>query len=145
MCLLVHQTPQPSVPSGFDLEERGLCKHRVPCQPQTTRERPLNQRRRLRERPPNHDHPAFEFPTGSCLDRNYTILCRPQPQKGPVALQRGTIRLSDELKALIDKWRTTQPDRPPRSEAIRRLVLLGLAAPKRRSRGRSCQSASVNR
>jgi len=41
------------------------------------------------------------------------------------------IRLSGELKALIDKWRRKQPDRPPRSEAIRRLVLLGLAAPKK--------------
>jgi hypothetical protein len=41
------------------------------------------------------------------------------------------IRLSKELKALIDKWRNTQSDKPPRSEAIRRLILRGLAAPKK--------------
>jgi hypothetical protein len=52
---------------------------------------------------------------------------RPATGQAPVT----AIRLSDELKALIDKWRITQPDKPPRSEAIRRLILTGLAAPKR--------------
>jgi hypothetical protein len=52
---------------------------------------------------------------------------RPATGQDPVT----AIRLSGELKALIDKWRNTQPDKPPRSEAIRRLVLLGLAAPKK--------------
>jgi hypothetical protein len=51
---------------------------------------------------------------------------RPATGQDPVT----AIRLSEELKALIDKWRSTQPDKPPRSEAIRRLVFLGLAAPK---------------
>jgi hypothetical protein len=52
---------------------------------------------------------------------------RPATGQDPVT----AIRLSEELKALIDKWRSTQPDKPPRSEAIRRLVYLGLAAPKK--------------
>jgi Arc/MetJ-type ribon-helix-helix transcriptional regulator len=37
-----------------------------------------------------------------------------------------TIRLSDEIKAKIDAWAERQEDKPPRSEAIRRLVELGL-------------------
>jgi hypothetical protein len=52
---------------------------------------------------------------------------RPATGHDPVT----AIRLSGELKALIDRWRTTQPDKPPRSEAIRRLILTGLAAPKK--------------
>ncbi len=47
---------------------------------------------------------------------------------GPVT----AIRLQPELKALIERWRITQPDRPDRSEAIRRLVLRGLSMPRER-------------
>jgi hypothetical protein len=33
----------------------------------------------------------------------------------------------------IDEWRRKQPDMPSRADAIRRLVKLGLVAPKRKS------------
>jgi hypothetical protein len=36
------------------------------------------------------------------------------------------IRLSPELRKTVDKWATAQADKPNRSEAIRRLVELGL-------------------
>jgi hypothetical protein len=39
------------------------------------------------------------------------------------------IRLSAEFRALIDQWAAHQPDKPPRSEAIRRLIERGLIAP----------------
>jgi hypothetical protein len=39
-----------------------------------------------------------------------------------------TIRLSDEFIAAVDAWATDQDDPPSRSEAIRRLVELGLKA-----------------
>jgi hypothetical protein len=39
-----------------------------------------------------------------------------------------TIRLSDEFIATVDDWATEQDDKPSRSEAIRRLVELGLKA-----------------
>jgi hypothetical protein len=41
-----------------------------------------------------------------------------------------TIRLSDEFLANVDAWAAQQPDEPGRSEAIRRLVELGLKAKK---------------
>jgi len=37
-----------------------------------------------------------------------------------------TFRLSDDFMARLDAWASRQPDRPSRSEAIRRLVELGL-------------------
>jgi hypothetical protein len=37
------------------------------------------------------------------------------------------IRLSPEFRAAVDAWAAGQDDQPPRSEAIRRLVQLGLA------------------
>jgi hypothetical protein len=37
-----------------------------------------------------------------------------------------TFRLSDEFIANVDEWRAEQDDDPSRSEAIRRLVELGL-------------------
>jgi hypothetical protein len=40
------------------------------------------------------------------------------------------MRLSDDFIAQVDKWAATQPDAPGRSEAIRRLVELGLKARK---------------
>jgi hypothetical protein len=39
-----------------------------------------------------------------------------------------TIRLSDEFLANVDAWAVAQDDAPGRSEAIRRLVQLGLKA-----------------
>jgi hypothetical protein len=39
-----------------------------------------------------------------------------------------TIRLSDKFIASVDGWAANQPDNPGRSEAIRRLVELGLKA-----------------
>jgi len=41
-----------------------------------------------------------------------------------------TIRLSDEFIARVDAWAADQPDLPVRSEAIRRLVEIGLKAKK---------------
>jgi len=38
------------------------------------------------------------------------------------------IRLSPEFRAAVEAWAAGQDDRPPRSEAIRRLVQLGLAS-----------------
>ena len=48
---------------------------------------------------------------------------RPATGKDPVR----AIRLSDEFLEKIDGWAAKQEDRPGRSEAIRRLVELGLA------------------
>jgi hypothetical protein len=50
---------------------------------------------------------------------------RPATGKAPTR----TIRLSDEFMAKVDDWTAQQPDKPGRSEAIRRLVELGLTAP----------------
>jgi hypothetical protein len=46
------------------------------------------------------------------------------------------MRVSDEFLATVDAWRRKQDDEPSRSEAIRRLVELGLQAPapKRKTR-----------
>jgi hypothetical protein len=41
-----------------------------------------------------------------------------------------TLRLTDEFIAKVDAWATSQDDDPGRSEAIRRLVDLGLKAKK---------------
>ncbi len=42
-----------------------------------------------------------------------------------------TIRLSDDFLAKVDEWASQQDDEPARSEAIRRLVEIGLAADQR--------------
>jgi hypothetical protein len=47
---------------------------------------------------------------------------RPATGRDPVT----AIRLSAELRQTVDAWATNQPDEPTRSEAIRRLVELGL-------------------
>jgi hypothetical protein len=39
-----------------------------------------------------------------------------------------TFRLTDEFMATLDAWAANQADNPSRSEAIRRLVELGLKA-----------------
>jgi hypothetical protein len=41
-----------------------------------------------------------------------------------------TMRLSDEFMASVDAWAAQQDDAPTRSEAIRRLVEIGLKAKK---------------
>jgi len=41
-----------------------------------------------------------------------------------------TMRLSDDFVAGVDEWAAKQDDKPPRSEAIRRLVEIGLKAKK---------------
>jgi hypothetical protein len=43
------------------------------------------------------------------------------------------MRVSDQFIATIDDWRREQPDLPSRTEAVRRLVELGLGGPKRKS------------
>ena len=56
---------------------------------------------------------------------------RPATGRDPVR----AVRLSDEFLAKVDTWAAGQADKPGRSEAIRRLVALGLEvlppAPKR--------------
>ena len=47
---------------------------------------------------------------------------RPATGRDPVT----AIRLSKELRATVDNWADKQADQPGRSEAIRRLVELGL-------------------
>jgi hypothetical protein len=51
---------------------------------------------------------------------------RPATGQDPVT----AIRLSKEIRAAVDTWATKQDDTPGRSEAIRRLVELGLKAKK---------------
>jgi len=60
--------------------------------------------------------------------KNGTKKRRGRPATGR-GLQIGT-RWSDEIVALIDAWAATQDDEPGRSDAIRRLVELGLKAKK---------------
>jgi hypothetical protein len=57
------------------------------------------------------DVPLAGFPLGG----------RPAPGRDPIT----AIRLLQEFRAAVDKWATKQDDKPPRSEAIRRLVELG--------------------
>jgi hypothetical protein len=49
---------------------------------------------------------------------------RPATGQDPVT----AIRLSKELRETVDAWAAEQDDQPGRSEAIRRLVELGLKA-----------------
>jgi hypothetical protein len=49
---------------------------------------------------------------------------RPPTGQDPVT----AIRLSKELRETVDKWADRQDDQPSRSEAIRRLVEMGLKA-----------------
>jgi hypothetical protein len=51
---------------------------------------------------------------------------RPATGQDPVT----AIRLSKEMRAAVDTWAAKQADEPGRSEAIRRLVELGLKAKK---------------
>jgi hypothetical protein len=45
--------------------------------------------------------------------------------------ERFNMKASPEFLARLDQWRRKQPDLPNRSEAIRRLVEIAMAAPKR--------------
>jgi hypothetical protein len=49
---------------------------------------------------------------------------RPATGQDPVT----AIRLSPKVREIIDEWASRQPDTPGRSEAIRRLVDIGLTA-----------------
>jgi hypothetical protein len=49
---------------------------------------------------------------------------RPATGRDPVT----AIRLSHEMRQSLDRWAAAQPDRPSRSEAIRRLVEKALAS-----------------
>ena len=49
---------------------------------------------------------------------------RPATGRDPVT----AIRLSSELRQSVDRWAEKQDDKPSRSEAIRRLVEIGLKA-----------------
>jgi hypothetical protein len=51
---------------------------------------------------------------------------RPATGKDPTR----TIRLSDDFIAQVDAWAAQQAEKPGRSEAIRRLVEIGLKAKK---------------
>ena len=46
----------------------------------------------------------------------------------PVRSPTTSIRLSIELRTRIDEWAAQRPDRPTRTEAIRRLIEVGLMA-----------------
>src|ERR1700722_4361683 len=63
---------------------------------------------------------------------------RPATGRG---LQIGT-RWSDETVAMIDAWAAAQDDEPGRSEAIRRLIELGLRV---RTKAKQLPQASANR
>jgi hypothetical protein len=53
---------------------------------------------------------------------------RPATGQDPVT----AIRLSQEMRADVDRWAADQDDEPGRSEAIRRLVDIGLKAKEKR-------------
>jgi hypothetical protein len=76
--------------------------------------------------------------SSSVLQKKRSQENRGRPVTRAGAYDRVTaIRLSPEFRQIIDEWAAAQEDKPPRSEAIRRLVELGLAAaakPKRASR-----------
>ena len=54
-----------------------------------------------------------------------------------------TIRLSDDFIDKVDAWAADQPDLPSRSEAIRRLVELGLAGKTKRKPPREALVADL--
>ena len=61
----------------------------------------------------------------------------------PTARQRPVVatQLSVELQNIVDQWAARQPDKPKRSEAIRRLIEAGLASSKQTSgRGQAAKA-----
>jgi hypothetical protein len=63
---------------------------------------------------------------GESISVNKKAVGRPKKKGGvhPVS----AVRLSPEISAAVDAWAARQNDEPGRSEAIRRLVELGLKA-----------------
>jgi hypothetical protein len=55
---------------------------------------------------------------------------RPATGQDPVT----AIRLSPEMRAAVDAWAAKQEDRPPRSQAIRRMIEIVLGAGKKKAR-----------
>jgi hypothetical protein len=53
---------------------------------------------------------------------------RGRPKKAGGAYPVSAVRLAPEIGAAVDKWASAQADAPTRSEAIRRLVEIGLKA-----------------
>jgi len=53
-----------------------------------------------------------------------------RPKKRGGVYPVSAVRLPPEISAGVDAWAARQPDEPGRSEAIRRLVELGLKAKK---------------
>ncbi|TYL96167.1 hypothetical protein FXB40_12710 [Bradyrhizobium rifense] len=53
---------------------------------------------------------------------------RGRPKKAGGVYPVSAVRLSPEVGAAVDKWAGSQADTPTRSEAIRRLVEIGLKA-----------------
>jgi hypothetical protein len=70
---------------------------------------------------------------------------RPATGQDPVT----AIRLSKEMRASVDQWAAKQEGKPGRSEAIRRLVEMGLMAtatsPDQRYQAKASESASKAR
>jgi hypothetical protein len=69
------------------------------------------------------------------------------PKRNPGRPATGTdpvraIRLSDGFLATVDHWASKQHDKPGRSEAIRRLVEIGLSKTSEQPRASSKQSAT---
>ena len=55
---------------------------------------------------------------------------RGRPKKKGGVYPVTAVRLSPAIGAELDKWAASEPDTPTRSEAIRRLVAIGLRAKK---------------
>ena len=63
------------------------------------------------------------------------------------------IRLSEDLRDSVDRWAARQPDKPGRSEAMRRLIERGLAAssssrphsPKARAKAAALAGETIDR
>jgi hypothetical protein len=66
---------------------------------------------------------------GKSISVNKKGIGRPKKKGGvhPVS----AVRLAPEISAAVDAWAAGQSDKPGRSEAIRRLVELGLKAKQR--------------
>jgi hypothetical protein len=78
----------------------------------------------------------LRFPSACFYDNNYSMgksINVVKKSRGRPAIGKGTlvgVRLQPDLLAPIDAWAAAQDDAPGRSEAIRRLVELGLKAKK---------------
>jgi len=68
--------------------------------------------------------------TSRCSEGAVARAARPQRRYGETI----PMRLSPDLKGEVDAWADNQPDKPSRSEALRRLVKLALAVKARQRR-----------